>query len=84
SFLPMDTGPHVYTRWDPIMRKQGAHHPAMNPYNFPENKKLNVKYSKDMCKDSLDILGRSVLISMHPDNTQKRVREIGAAIRASA
>ncbi len=81
GFLPIDTGRHVYTRWEPILRKQGAHHPRMNPYNFPENKKLKVKYSMDMCKDSLDILSRSVLIPMHPDNTQRRAREIGEAIR---
>ncbi len=84
GFLPIDTGRHVYTRWDPILRKQGAHHPSMNPYNFKENKKLKVKYSLDMCQDSLDILNRAVLISMHPDNTQARVREIGTAIRESA
>ncbi len=84
GFLPIDTGRHVYTRWDPVMRKQGAHHPSMNPYNFPENKKLKVKYSMDMCQDSLDILSRSVLIPMHPDNTQARVRQIGKAIRESA
>ena len=84
AFLPIDTGRHVYTRWDPIMRKQGAHHPSLNPYNLPENKKLKVKYSKNMCKDSLNVLSRSVLIAMHPDNNQKRVRAIGAAVKESA
>ena len=81
GFLPIDTGRHVYTRWDPILRKQGAHHPALNPYNLPANRKLKVKYTLDMCKDSLDILSRSVLIPMHPDNLKGRVREIGRAIR---
>lgn len=84
GFLPIDTGRHVYTRWDPILRKQGAHHPALNPFNLPENRKLNVKYSKDMCKDSLDILSRAVLIPMHPDNTQRRVREMAQAIREAS
>ena len=66
------------------MRKQGAHHPSLNPYNLPENKKLKVKYSKNMCKDSLDVLSRAVLIPMHPDNNQKRVRAIGAALKGAA
>ena len=81
SFLPIDTGRHVYTRWDPILRKQGGHHPRMNPYNFPENRKLKVKYSMDMCSDSLDILSRSVLISMHPDHTRSRIRKMAEGIR---
>lgn len=84
GFLPIDTGRHVYTRWDPIMRKQGAHHPSLNPYNLKENKAMKVKYSEDMCKDSLGILNRAVLIPMHPDNTQARVREMGKAIREAA
>ena len=83
-FLPLDTGRHVYTRWDPIMRYQGAHHPALDPFKLPANKKCRVKYSADMCKDSLDILGRSVLIGMHPDNTPGRVRALGRAIRSAA
>ncbi len=81
GFLPIDTGRHVYTRWDPIMRKQGAHHPDMNPYNFPANRKLNVTYTMDMCSDSLDVMSRAVLIPMHPDNTQARVRKMADAIR---
>ena len=66
------------------MRKQGAHHPDMNPYNFPSNRKLNVTYTMDMCSDSLDIMSRAVLIPMHPDNTQARVRKMAEAIRKAA
>ncbi|MFT5367092.1 MAG: dTDP-4-amino-4,6-dideoxygalactose transaminase [Candidatus Latescibacterota bacterium] len=84
AFLPIDTGRHVYTRWDPILRKQGAHHPAMNPFNFVENKALNIEYSEDMCPKSLDILSRAVLIGMHPDNDVDKVNEIADAIRTAA
>ena len=83
-FLPMDTGRHVYTRWDPIMRYQGAHHAALNPFELKENKKARVKYSKKMCRESLDILNRSVLIGMHPDNSKVKVRRMGQAIEAAA
>ncbi len=58
------------------MRKQGAHHPSLDPFNLPENKALGVEYSEDMCQDSLDILSRSVLIGMHPDNDSERVEVI--------
>ncbi len=84
NFLPMDTGRHVYTRWEPIMRYQGAHHPALNPFNLAANKKARIKYSEDMCKKSLEILSRSVLIPMHPDNTKARVKKMGEAIESAA
>ena len=84
AFLPIDTGRHVYTRWDPIMRKQGAHHPSLDPFNLPENKALNIDYSEDMCPQSLDILSRAVLIGMHPDNDKDKVEQIASAIQESA
>lgn len=84
SFLPIDTGRHVYTRWDPIMRKQGAHHPDLNPYNLEANKKLEVEYSEDMCSRSLEILSRSVLVPMHCDNSDRTVEKIAGAIQAAA
>ena len=84
SFLPIDTGRHVYTRWDPILRKQGAHHPDLNPYNLPANRKLKVSYTMDMCKDSLDVLSRCVLIAMHPDHKRGRIRSMAKAIREAA
>jgi len=84
AFLPMDTGRHVYTRWDPILRYQGAHHPALDPFKIPANKKCRVRYTKGMCQDSLDILNRAVLIGMHPDHTRSRIGQFARAIRAAA
>ena len=84
NFLPMDTGRHVYTRWDPIMRKQGAHHPALDPFKLKENQGCNMDYTEDMCQDSLDILNRTVLIGMHPDNTAQRVEAMVKALEEAA
>ncbi len=84
NFLPMDTGRHVYTRWEPILRYQGAHHPALDPFKIPANKKARIEYSEDMCARSLKILARSVLIPMHPNNSRARVNKIGAAIQQAA
>ena len=80
----MDTGRHVYTRWEPILRYQGAHHPALDPFKLPANRKARVKYKQDMCQDSLDVLARAVLVPMHPNNTKVKVRKMGEAIRAAA
>ena len=84
GFLPIDTGRHVYTRWDPVMRKQGAHHPDLNPYNLEANKKLEVEYTADMCKNSLEILSRAVLIPMHCDNSDSIVDQMEKGIREAA
>jgi dTDP-4-amino-4,6-dideoxygalactose transaminase len=84
NFLPLDTGRHVYTRWEPIMREQGAHHAALDPFKIPANRKCRVKYSHDMCAKSLDILGRTVLVGTHPDNKATRVTAMARAIRDAA
>ena len=52
NFLPMDTGRHVYTRWEPILRYQGAHHPALDPFKIPANKAARIEHSEDMCARS--------------------------------
>ncbi|MEW6750730.1 MAG: DegT/DnrJ/EryC1/StrS family aminotransferase [Candidatus Latescibacterota bacterium] len=84
AFLPMDTGRHVYTRWDPVLRYQGAHHPALDPFRLAANRKAKVKYTMDMCRASLDVLARSVLIPMHPDNPPSRLRHMARAIARAA
>lgn len=84
SFLPMDTGRHVYTRWEPILRYQGAHHPVLNPFKLPANRKARVKYKLDTCAASLAVLARAVLVPMHPNNTKARVRKMAEALRAAA
>jgi dTDP-4-amino-4,6-dideoxygalactose transaminase len=84
NFLPMDTGRHVYTRWEPILREQGAHHPALDPFKIPANRKCRVKYTMDMCADSLDVLSRTVLVGTHPDNKAERVKAMQTAVREAA
>ena len=81
------TGRHVYTEWDPIFAHKGGHVPAMNPFEFPQNKKCRMKYTKDMCAKSLDILNRTVMIGTHPDRkasetkaTVKRIRDAAAQV----
>lgn len=73
AWLPIDSGKHVYSNWDPILSKRGAAHPDMNPFNFPQNKNLNMNYSKDMCKTTLEILKRAAFISINPDWTEEEI-----------
>ena len=76
--VALETGRHVYTQWDPVLRHLGAHHPALNPYALPQNKACRMTYSKDQCPRSLDILGRTVFIGTHPD---WKAADVAACIR---
>jgi dTDP-4-amino-4,6-dideoxygalactose transaminase len=52
---PIDSGLHVYTNWEPLM-KQRTHHPKLNPFAWAHRK---IEYSHDMCARSLDIMART-------------------------
>jgi dTDP-4-amino-4,6-dideoxygalactose transaminase len=79
GWLPINTGKHVYFNWTPILDKRVGHHPDVNPFNHPRNRRLRTQYSKDMCPKTTDILGRTVFISLHPDWTDPQVADCMAA-----
>ncbi|MFA6569446.1 MAG: DegT/DnrJ/EryC1/StrS family aminotransferase [Victivallales bacterium] len=84
AWLPIDTGKHVYTNWEPILKKQVYHHPAMNPFNFAENKNLRHNYTNGMCPKTLDICNRTAILSINPDMTEETVSKRIAACKAAA
>lgn len=81
--LPIDTGKHVYKHWTPIMEKRGALHPLMDPFKMEANRDIVPDYRADMCPRSLDLLARTVYISMNPDHTKEFLDAKIAAIRAA-
>ena len=80
----LNTGRHTYTEWDPILDRQGSHHPALNPFDLPQNALCRKDYSRDMCPTSLDVLGRTVSIGLNPDQTQQDLENLAAKIKAAA
>lgn len=80
-WLPIDSGKHVYTNWDPLLSGRGAHHPALNPFNLPLNKGLRINYSKDMCPKTLNILARTAYISLRADWTDEKITSVTNACR---
>jgi hypothetical protein len=78
------TGRHTYTEWDQVLSKQGAHHPALNPYNLAENRKCRKDVSKDSFPRSLEILGRAVMIGNHPDRSADEVNALIEKVKAGA
>ncbi|MDW8321939.1 MAG: DegT/DnrJ/EryC1/StrS family aminotransferase [Armatimonadota bacterium] len=75
GWLPIDSGKHVYSNWEPLLKKRVMHHPDMNPFNHPRNQGLRTDYTPDMCPRTLDILRRTVFLSLHPDWDEKEVTE---------
>lgn len=76
AWLPIDSGKHVYSNWDPLLAKRGSHHADLNPFNLPQNNGLRMEYRADMCPKTLDVLSRTAFISLHPDWTDNKVAEI--------
>ena len=79
GWLPIETGKHVYSNWEPILQKRVGHHPDMNPFNHPKNRGLRTEYSSGMCPKTTDILSRTVFVSPHPDWTERQVTDRIAA-----
>ncbi len=83
GWLPIDSGKHVYSNWEPLLAKRIMHHPDMNPFNHPRNQRLRTDYTPDMCPRTLDILKRTVFLSLHPDWSEEEVsRRIEACRKA--
>ena len=78
------TGRHVYTEWDPIFAGRGAHHPALDPFKLPANRRCRKTYTKGMCARSLDILNRTVMLGNHPDNRRADVTAMIRKVRDAA
>ena len=57
----------------PVMEKRGALNPLMDPFKMEANKDIIPNYTNDMCKKSLDILSRTVLIGLNPDMTKEEI-----------
>ncbi len=75
SVIAGKTGRHSYVEWDQVLMCAGASHPAMNPYEMPQNAECRREYSKDMCAVSLDIMDRTILVPTHPEHTQQQIDE---------
>jgi len=87
SVIAGKTGRHTYTEWDQVLMGMGAAHPAMNPYNHPDNAGCRRSYSKDMCAHSLDILNRTIMVPTNPkhsaDEIEAIIHNIGVAARVA-
>ena len=84
SVIAGKTGRHTYTEWDQVLMGMGAAHPAMNPYNHPDNAECRRTYSKDMCARSLDILNRTIMVPTNPSHSAEEIDAIIHNIEVAA
>ena len=69
---------HVYSNWTPILQKMSPTS-AGYPWKDPAYKG-NVEYSKDMCPNTTDILGRTVRLGFNLNTTETNIDEFAAAL----
>ena len=69
---------HIYSYWDGILEKRSPH-PTGYPWKDPSYKG-NVEYSKDMCPQTLSILGRSLRFDFNMNMTVEHARLMAAAL----
>jgi 8-amino-3,8-dideoxy-alpha-D-manno-octulosonate transaminase len=73
---------HIYSYWDHILAKKG-YNEKDSPWTHPAYTG-NVEYSKDMCPQTLDYLGRAVAISIPDHMSDAEADERAAAVRKVA
>jgi len=64
-FRSLSSDRHIYQNWWPILRKRGNIDPRLDPYRTTPAGRA-VRYSRDMCPRTLDLLGRSVAMQIYP------------------
>jgi dTDP-4-amino-4,6-dideoxygalactose transaminase len=79
---PIDSGRHVYTNWEPVMEKRGAHHPGRDPYQ--QQPGADVTYAKDMCPKTLDYLSRTVFIGTTVNRPLGGIARVVEAVKSAA
>jgi dTDP-4-amino-4,6-dideoxygalactose transaminase len=67
ALRPIDSGRHVYAKWDPVMAQRGAYAPSADPFLHPANAVHRPRYAPDMLPRTLDLLARTALVAMNPD-----------------
>jgi 8-amino-3,8-dideoxy-alpha-D-manno-octulosonate transaminase len=67
---------HVYAHWTPVMEKRSWSENG-GPWRWHGG---DVKYSRDMCPRSLDLLSRAVHLDISPDMSVVNVEELAGAV----
>jgi dTDP-4-amino-4,6-dideoxygalactose transaminase len=67
---------HVYPHWTPVMEKRTWSENG-GPWRWHDG---DIRYSQDMCPQSLDLLSRAVHLDISPDMNDVNVEELAGAV----
>jgi len=85
--LPLDSAPHVFSNWTPLMQRRGAFHPTVDPLHITEAGRAQ-RYAPDMLPQTLANLSRTISIGINPLWTDMEVNLLAekllAAVNAGA
>ncbi len=81
---PIDSGLHVYTNWSVLLEQRGARHPALNPYQRPENQACRLNLAADCCPRTLALLARTGKLTLQPDMPREACHALAAALAQAA
>ena len=73
GYVTIDHGKHIFIHWTPIQEKRVMHHPAMNPFNFPQNQGARMEYAASVCPQTLQVLRRTFFSLLNPDWTAEDI-----------
>lgn len=74
--MGIDHGKHIFTNWTPLQTKTAGHIPAMNAFNFPQNKNLRADYRAEICPKTLEYLSKYVFMGIDPDMTEEHLDKL--------
>jgi len=74
-FRDLNSDRHIYQNWWPILNKRGHIDPKQNPFTTTEAGR-KVKYSRGMAPRCLDLLARTVAVSINPTWSNARVDRV--------
>ena len=78
-FRSLSTDRHIYQNWWPVLSKRGNIDPRQNPYlTTPAGRA--VRYSRDMCPRTLDLLGRSISVQIKPGWGRRRLEAVARTV----
>ncbi len=78
---PIDSGIHVYSRWQPIIEQRGSYHPAHDAYRRPENEGCRKTVTPDMLPRTLDILDRTLHLVLDTKTPLEHYAALAAKLR---
>lgn len=78
---PIDSGIHVYHRWEPILRQRGSYHPMRDAYKLTD---VKYEYSEDMCPKTLKYLARTVYLGTGVNRPKADLMDVIGRVKKAA